>query len=98
MEGVVMRGVNNRLAVNLPSEHRTGLENLAGFLCFGHAHGTGVIGGFIGPLAPVEIEQHDLVTQVAVAGHSPAAAVFGVARMPPGDNHFELGLACVWLP
>jgi len=94
MELLVMDGVNDRLAVNLPGKGGPRLENFAGFLGFGHAHGAGVMRRLVGPLALIQVEQDDLVPQVGVAGDGAAAAVFGVAGMPTGDDYLELGLSC----
>jgi hypothetical protein len=66
---------------------RTGLENLAGFpgLCDTHRFGIFQQRVF-GPLAPVEVEQDYFVAQLGVTGDGAAAAVFGVAGMPPGND------------
>jgi len=91
---IVVGAIHDRFAVNLSRKGGPRLENLAGFLGFRHAHGAGVVRWLVRPLAPVEVEQDDLVPQVSVAGDGATAAVFRVAGMTTGDHHLELGPCC----
>ena len=88
-----MGRINDRSAVELAGVGRTGLENLAGLLGFCDTHRLGIFQQRVfGPLAPVEVEQDDFVAQAGITGDGAAAAVFGVAGMPPCNDHLELGL------
>src|SRR4029077_10023646 len=67
-------------------------EDLAGLLGLGHPEPAS-LGCFVWrPLAVVEIEEEDLVSQVGVAGDGAAATIFGVARMAAADDHLELAI------
>src|SRR5262249_52270858 len=43
--------------------------------------------------AVIEVEQHDLMTEVGVAGDGASAAVLRVARVAAGDNDLKLARA-----
>ena len=88
-----MGPIDDRVAVDLTREDRSGLEDLASLRRLGHAD---PIPRPAGRDAVVEIEQDNFMSQIGIAGDGPAAAIFGVAGMAAGDDHLRLARRAGW--
>jgi hypothetical protein len=88
-EIVEMRGIQDGVAIDLPSENRARLEYLGGLGGFVHAHARGRATLFFRPLAIVQMDKDNFVALCSEASDRAAAAVFRVAGMPSRNDDFE---------
>jgi hypothetical protein len=82
-EVLVMRGIDDRAAVILAGEGGSGFKGSTGALGFrGSNRGTAIEAGSAAePFAAIQVQQNNLVAQVAIARHRPGAAAFRVSWM-----------------
>lgn len=60
----VMSGIHDCLGIDLPGEQRTGLEDFTGFCGFGRSDWTRITGRLVRPLAPIQVEANEIMSEV----------------------------------
>src|SRR5215469_7593962 len=84
----IMGRVDDGVRVALTCEHRTSFQNLASAFRLGDARIYGGAGSRLraGLLAPIEVQQNDVMAHVREARNRSATAVLGVAWMPARND------------
>ena len=90
-ERLEMTVVKNCAAVNLVRKTRASFQNRAGILRFRCANACALfrLRRTTITLSAIQIEHHDLMMQICVAGGSSGAAAFRVTRVPTRDHNLQ---------
>src|SRR5947209_1985334 len=92
MKFLIVCLVHDGSAIMLSGKRGPGLKNLASPRGLAYANGAYIMAGPVGPIAPVEIQQHDFMVQIRIASNRAAAPILRIAGMAAGDDHFGLRL------
>lgn len=90
-EILVMRRIDDRVAIMLSCKHGAGVKDTARILGFGRANSRTATKARSSAesVAAIQVEQNDLMAEIAIAGDGSGTAAFRVAGMAADHHNFK---------